>query len=168
VVLFAGLLLAGWWVARRAGDVSRVAAALAAGGAALAALAINQPIVHAFHQARPYSTLPNILVLATRSTDPSFPSDHATMAGAVAAGLWFVSRRLGIVAAVAALLMAFTRVYTAAHYPADVAAGLALGGLVAAIAWLVLRGPLTRLIAALAGTRLRPVLVAPAAGPQLS
>jgi undecaprenyl-diphosphatase len=90
------------------------------------------------------------------------------MAGAVAAGLWFVSRRLGIVAAVAALLMAFTRVYTAAHYPADVAAGLALGGLVAAIVWLVLRGPLTRLIAALAGTRLRPVLVAPAAGPQLS
>jgi undecaprenyl-diphosphatase len=168
VVLFAGLLLAGWWVARRAGDVTRVAAALAAGGATLAALAINQPIVHAFHEARPYSTLPNILVLATRSTDPSFPSDHATMAGAVAAGLWFVSRRLGIVAAVAALLMAFTRVYTAAHYPADVAAGLALGGLVAAIAWLVLRGPLTRLIAALAGTRLRPVLVAPAAGPQLS
>jgi undecaprenyl-diphosphatase len=99
------------------------------------------------------------LVLADRSTDPSFPSDHATMAGAVVVGLWFVSRRLGIVAAIAALLMAFARVYIAAHYPADVAAGLLLGGLVAALTWLLVRRPLTRLAGALAGTRLRPVLV---------
>src|SRR3954462_11346471 len=33
VVLFAGLLLAGWWIARRSGEVARVAAAITAGGA---------------------------------------------------------------------------------------------------------------------------------------
>jgi membrane-associated phospholipid phosphatase len=32
---------------------------------------------------------------ATHSTDPSFPSDHATMAGAVTVGLFLGNRRLG-------------------------------------------------------------------------
>ena len=67
------------------------------------------------------------------------------MAGAVAAGLLLVSRRLGLVAAVAALLMAFSRVYIAAHYPWDVLAGLALGAAVAPLGWLLLRRPLTAL-----------------------
>ena len=83
--------------------------------------------------------VPGILVLANRSTDPSFPSDHATMAGAAAVGLWIVNRRLGIVAAAAALLMAITRVYIAAHYPGDVLAGLLLGAIVAIGTWLLLR-----------------------------
>ncbi|MGW7685196.1 phosphatase PAP2 family protein [Kribbella sp. NPDC054772] len=159
VVLFAALLLAGWWIARRSGRMVGVAAALCAGGATLLAVAVNQPIVHAVHEARPYASLQNILVLANRSTDPSFPSDHATMAGAAAAGLWIVDRRLGIVAATAAVLMAGTRVYIAAHYPGDVLAGLLLGAIVAIGTWLLLRRTLTRLVTAAAGTRLRPVLV---------
>ncbi|MFF0345970.1 phosphatase PAP2 family protein [Kribbella sp. NPDC004875] len=159
VLLFAALLLAGWWVARRSGRMVGVAAALCAGGATLLAVAVNQPIVHAVHEARPYASLRNIVVLANRSTDPSFPSDHATMAGAVAAGLWIVDRRLGIIAATAAVLMAGTRVYVAAHYPADVVAGLLLGAIVAIGTWLLLRRSLTRLVTAIAGTRLRPVLV---------
>ncbi len=160
VIVFAALLLAGWWIARRTAVVSRVAAAIAAGGATVIAVAVNQPLVHAVNEARPYTTLPHILVLASRSPDASFPSDHATMAGAVAVGLWIVHRRLGIVAAMAAVLMAFTRVYIAAHYPADVAAGLLLGGVVAALTWLLVRHPLTRLVSSVAGTRLRPALVA--------
>ncbi|GAA1596773.1 undecaprenyl-diphosphatase [Kribbella hippodromi] len=159
VVLFGVLLVAGWWVARRSGQVAGVAAAIAAGGATLLAVAVNQPIVHAVHEARPYTTLPNILVLANRSTDPSFPSDHATMAGAAAVGLWIVNRRLGIIAAAAAVLMAFTRVYIAAHFPADVVAGLLLGAIVALGTWLLLRRPLTWAVEAVATTRLRPVLV---------
>ena len=53
---------------------------------------------------RPYTVLPNILVLAHRSTDYSFPSDHAVMAGAVAGGLFLVNRRLSAIAIVAAPL----------------------------------------------------------------
>ena len=67
-------------------------------------------------EARPYAVLPHILVLAHCSTDPSFPSDHAVLAGAVAAGLWLVNRRLGNVAVLAAAAMAFARVYIGAHY----------------------------------------------------
>jgi membrane-associated phospholipid phosphatase len=85
VVLFALLLLAGWWVARRAGR--GMTAAVWAPVGMLLALAVNQPLVAAAAEARQYTTLHNILVLAAPSTDPSFPSDHATMAGAIAAGL---------------------------------------------------------------------------------
>jgi undecaprenyl-diphosphatase len=44
-------------------------------------------------------------------------------------------------------------VYIAAHYPWDVAAGLALGAIVAVAGWLLLRRPLIALVAWL---RLRP------------
>ena len=46
VGLFAGVLLGGWWIGRRSGEVGRVARAITAGGATLLALAVNQAIVH--------------------------------------------------------------------------------------------------------------------------
>lgn len=155
VVLFAALLLLGYFLARRQAPVRQVAAAVWAGAATLAAVALNQPIASAVNERRPYTVYHHILVLAHRSADPSFASDHATMAGAVAAGLLVVSRRLGSVAAVAALLMAFARVYIGAHYPVDVLAGLALGGAVAGIGWLALRTPLTALAGRAADSPLR-------------
>ena len=68
-----------------------------------------------------------------------------------AAGLLLFSRSLGLVAAAAAVLMAFSRVYVAAHYPWDVLAGLALGALVAVVGWLLLRRLLVALVAWLRG-----------------
>jgi membrane-associated phospholipid phosphatase len=164
IVLFAGLLVAGWWTARRSGDPRSMAVALLAGASTLLAVAVNQPLVALVHEPRPYTTHPGILVLAQRSTDWSFPSDHATMAGAAAAGLWFLSRRLGVTATVAALLMGFARVYIAAHYPADVLAGLALGAVVAAVVCLLVRRVSTRLVVAVARTRFQPLVAAPAPG----
>jgi membrane-associated phospholipid phosphatase len=159
VVLFAGLLLAGWWIARDQGP-RVMAAALWSGAGTLVAVAGNQPIVHHVHEARPYTVHPHILVLAHHSADFSFPSDHAVMAGAVTAGLWLVSKRLGAVAAVAALLMGAARVYIAAHYPHDVLAGFALGAGVVLIGWLLLSRPLTWLVELLGRTPLRALLSA--------
>jgi len=156
VVLFAVLLGWGWWIARRRG--SGMPAALWAPLATLLAVAVNQPIVAAVAEPRPYTVLPHLLVLATPSADPSFPSDHATMAGAVAAGLLLVDRRLGAVAALAAVLMGFARVYIAAHYPQDVLAGFALGALVTLIGYVVVRRLLTVLVLRLEQTRARPLL----------
>jgi undecaprenyl-diphosphatase len=115
--------------------------------ATLLAVAVNQPVGRQVAEARPYVTHPHLLVLATRTSDFSFPSDHAVMAGAAAAGVLLVSRRLGLAAAALAVLMACTRVYIAAHYPWDVVAGLALGAAVSVLGWLVLRGLLTALTA---------------------
>src|SRR3954469_6890142 len=142
VVLFAALLLAGVLL-RRAGADRALAAAGWAPPAGLLTLGLNQPLVAAFAEARPYTTHHGLLVLASRSSDFSLPSDHAVMAGAAAAALWLVSRALGALATGAALVMAFSRVYIAAHYPWDVAAGLAFGALVALVGWLLLRRLLT-------------------------
>ena len=144
VVLFAALLLAGVLVARR-GSTRDLAAAGWACLATLLAVALNQPVGHLFAEARPYAVHPGLLRLADPTRDFSFPSDHAVMAGAVAAGLLLVSRRLGLAAVAAAVLMAFARVYIAAHYPWDVLAGLVLGAAVAAFGWVLLRRPLTAL-----------------------
>ncbi len=159
VVLFAVFLIVGWWIARHR-DAPTMAIALWAPFGMLLAIAVNQPIGNAVREARPYTSLSDILVLVHRSTDFSFPSDHAVMAGAVATGVLLVDRRLGAVAWVAALLLAFSRVYIAAHYPHDVVVGLLLGSAVALVtAWLA-RRPLARLVQSLEGTRLRPLLTA--------
>jgi membrane-associated phospholipid phosphatase len=167
VVLFAALLLAGVW-RTRTGDDRTLAAAGWACVATPIAVGLNQPLVAAFAEARPYTTHPHLLVLATRSTDFSFPSDHAVMAGAAAAGLWLASRVLGAIATVAALVMAVARVYIAAHYPWDVVAGLVVGAWIALVGWALLRVALTWLTGRL---RCRPgvrrVFPSPASAPSL-
>lgn len=57
----------------------------------------------------------------------SFPSDHAVLTFCVAAGLWMVSRRLGMLAAAYGLVTNLARVYAGIHYPTDVVVGLILG-----------------------------------------
>lgn len=154
----AALLGAGWWIARRSGEPTRTAAALWAGLGAVLAVAASQPLVAAVREPRPSATLHTLLVLADPTSDYSFPSDHAVLAGAVAAGLLLVHRRLGLLAAAAALLLGFARIYIAAQYPRDVAAGLVLGGLVVLVGWTLLRAVLTVFVRWLSTTRLRPLV----------
>jgi undecaprenyl-diphosphatase len=162
VVVLAALLVAGWQVARRSGQPALIAGAMWAPAAAIAAAA-TVPLIAAYvAEARPYASMSGLLVLAHRSTGFSYPSGHATMAGAVAAGLFMVHRRLGLIAAAAALLLAFAGVYTAAHYPDDVTAGLILGMTVTLAGHGLLEGPLTRLAAGLLRRREgRPVTGGP-------
>jgi undecaprenyl-diphosphatase len=64
----------------------------------------------------------------------SFPSDHAAMALALAVGLWFVSRRIGVAAIIYAfVIICLPRVYLGIHYPTDIIAGALIGS---GIAWL--------------------------------
>jgi membrane-associated phospholipid phosphatase len=73
--------------------------------------------------------------------DWSFPSNHATLAGAMAVTTLLLSRRLGLLALPLAALAAFSRVFVGVHYPHDVAAGLLLGALVAALVTPLLARP---------------------------
>src|SRR5690348_11099664 len=81
LVLFALVLVAGLLVSRH-GSARDLAAAAWAPLAMLLALELNQPLGHAVHELRPYDTHHDLLVLVARTTDFSFPSDHAVMSGA--------------------------------------------------------------------------------------
>ena len=158
VVLFALLLALSWWLARRSGSPRAMAASLWAPVGAVIAIALNQPLGRAVHEARPYTVFPHELVLVARTHDFSFPSDHAVMAGAVAAGVLLVDRRLGLLTCLLALLLAFARVFVGAHFPLDVEAGLLFGAAVSLVGYLLVRVPLARLVQRLSRTQLRPLL----------
>jgi undecaprenyl-diphosphatase len=158
IVFFAVLLVVSYADARWHDDLHAVAASVWAGGAALIAVGVGQLIGNAIDRARPYDAMSGVHVLVDRTTDFSFPSDHATAVGAVAMGLLFAHRRLGVVAGVAALVMVFTRAYVGAHYPGDVIAGLALGAGVAAIGYVTVLPTLDRLARWCAHTAMRPLL----------
>jgi len=58
----------------------------------------------------------------------SFPSDNAVLFFALATSLWFVSRRIGVLAALyATFAVCLPRVYLGEHWPTDILAGAAIG-----------------------------------------
>lgn len=160
-VLIALLLVVGWLQARvRPGAAGQVAVAVLTGCAAVVAVLVNQNVVSAvIGRARPCAAMPDAQALLPCSADYSMPSDHAVIAGALVVGLWVLQRRLGVVAAVLALLLAFSRVYVGVHYPSDVAVGLLFGAAVAAAVVFGLRGWATGLAQRLLGTSFRPLVV---------
>ncbi len=162
IVLFAVLLLLAYFDARRNDDHEALAASIWAGGAALVALGIGQLIGRTVGRARPYDTLDHVHLLVARTTDFSFPSDHATVAGAVAVGILLANRRWGTVAMISAALMAFARVYVGAHYPGDVLAGLLLGATVAVAGHMVVVPLLRRLVDRVSATPVRRLVTSAA------
>lgn len=143
VALLAGLALAGrsWRspAARRG--------AVAAAGSALAALALAQVLAHAWVRTRPYAADPGgVHLFIAASGDPSFPSDHAAAAFAIAIALLLRHRRGGWAALGLALCISIGRVVVGTHYPSDVAGGALLGSLTALALWHpAVRAPLHRL-----------------------
>lgn len=139
VALLALALLVAWWVARHDLEPDRAVARVlwAAGGTVVIWGIAHYGLKPLVAEKRPYLVLPHVEVLLTRTTGYSFPSGHATVAGAVIAGL-FVARRwiIATVATVLGFLLAFGRVYVGMHFPGDVAAGLAIGAaFVLVFAW---------------------------------
>lgn len=120
-LLYAGLL--GWLALSRDirfWRVLLVTGAVFVAGTALRA-AINRP--------RPYETLGCAPLFPKDTVGKSMPSRHSFSAAVIAAAAWAIWPPLGIAGAVFALLIAATRVLTGVHYPSDVLAGLAFGGL---------------------------------------
>jgi undecaprenyl-diphosphatase len=115
-------LVLGWVLGRPLERRGAVLALLAAGGALL----VNQVLIRIWDRPRPFLAHP-VHVLVSRSTDSSFPSDHAAASIAIAVAVLLMHRRLGWLVLATAALVCFSRVYVGAHYPGDVLAGGAIG-----------------------------------------
>ena len=145
VVLVALTFLVPWKTRRRE---RRSGAVLATASAGLSLL-LNQPIAHLVDRARPYLAHPgHAHLLIARSHDPSFPSDHATGAFALAFAIWLYDRAFGGILLAIAAILSFARVYVGTHYPSDVVAGALIG--MAVVAALYLLGPARRPIESVA------------------
>lgn len=120
-----------WWVKTDRQNTRHVA--VSAGLAFFLGLAFNQIILLFVDRARPYVAEVSTLLTAP-SLDPSFPSDHATAAFAIVMTFAFSGMpRRAFWFGVAALVVAFSRVYIGTHYVSDVVGGMVTGALAAAI-----------------------------------
>jgi undecaprenyl-diphosphatase len=128
VPVYAAATLALWLLARPYGLTRWKRATVAALLSASLALLANQAIAHLWDRPRPFAAHPLATHLfAAPSTDPSFPSDHAAAAFAIAVAVLALSRPLGAAFVAAATLIAASRVVVGLHYPSDVLAGAAVG-----------------------------------------
>ena len=160
LTLLALLLVAAWLLGRRRSEAPRLTAtAFLVGVGAVLALLANQAIGPAIARTRPCHALTHPEVLLHCASDSSFPSDHAMIAGAFAAGLLLLNRRIGTAALMLALLLAFARIYVGVHYPSDVAGGLAIGAAIGVLVVLTLRPAAARVASRLLQTPLRPLVV---------
>ncbi|MGV8075635.1 MAG: phosphatase PAP2 family protein [Syntrophobacteraceae bacterium] len=90
---------------------------------------MHNPILH-FNV--PYGIKPTTL-----DSWSSFPSDHAVLFFALATGILFISRKIGILAiAYVLVVICFPRVYLGLHYPTDILCGALIG---IGIVWLVIK-----------------------------
>ena len=130
-VLVSAVALQWWWRAK-ALDKNRHTI-IAAGLSFTLGLACNQVILLFIQRPRPYAAgITHLLIPA--SSDPSFPSDHATATFAIAAAfLLHGALRRGALFILLALIVSFSRVYIGTHYLSDVVGGCLIGLLAALV-----------------------------------
>jgi undecaprenyl-diphosphatase len=164
LLVFVALFAFAWWQAR-SGSAALMASALLAPLGTAAAYLLSEVLKTFIHEERPCRSLAEAATVlkCPEVGDWSFPSNHSTIAASAAVGLILYRRKFAPWLATLAVLMAFSRVFVGAHYPHDVAVGLALG---AAVAWLVARLATTRATTLVTSLRRDPrlalVLGAPA------
>jgi undecaprenyl-diphosphatase len=130
VVIYAVALVVLWLAADPGGERTFKVAALAGAVSAGLALLVNRLVASAWERPRPYEAHPGVYHL-TSSHDPSFPSDHASAAFAIAVAIVLIAGRIGWLFLAAATVIALGRLFIGAHYPGDVLAGAAIGTAVA-------------------------------------
>ena len=158
LVLLAVLLAAAAWPARSRGP-RQVAATVLGGVGVVLALAVSEVVKVLAAQDRPCRTLADLAAVAPCPPvgDWSLPSNHATLAAALAAALIWSVPRLWPLALSLAGLVAAARVGLGVHYPHDVVDGLVLGAVVVSASVLSLRRAATRWVTVTARV---PVLAA--------
>jgi undecaprenyl-diphosphatase len=128
VPFFAAATVALWLLARPYAEAKWKLASASALAAAGLALAVDQVISHLWDRPRPFITHhASTHLLAAPSPDPSFPSDHAAAAFAIAFAVLAFSRRAGVFFLAVATAIGLSRIALGLHYPTDVLAGVVVG-----------------------------------------
>lgn len=137
VPVLALMVLLGLWFAGSSGaerlriQIGVFVALVAMGFSSLAVYIITA----LYSRPRPF-LVHDVELLFYQPTDSSFPSNPVAVTFAMAVGVWFINRRLGLVLIAVVGWYAFARVYAGVHYPLDVAASMAIGTVVAvAVLW---------------------------------
>jgi undecaprenyl-diphosphatase len=89
-----------------------------------------QLINHAWSRTRPFIDL-EATVIFYRPTDPSFPSNSASVLFGMAWGIFLYNRKAGSILLALSFLQGLSRIYVGVHYPLDILAGAAVGLMVA-------------------------------------
>lgn len=104
---------------------------------ALAACLISWSIAflikHFFPTTRPFLINHKEIEVIFAPTDGAFPSEHTTLAFALAVTIYLHDRKVGWVFLISALLIGVARVIANVHYPVDIIGGAFLGTIVAVI-----------------------------------
>lgn len=117
-----------WVIARPGGSLQLKLATACAGLAAVLSLVANVVLGTIWYHDRPFVTHPSQTVLLIRhAPDNGFPSEHASVAFAVAFGVAVFHRRLGLLFLVLAAMIALDRIFVGVHYPADLVASFLVG-----------------------------------------
>jgi undecaprenyl-diphosphatase len=95
---------------------------------------LSQALKRSLHRPRPTSAIHGFEALAENPDRFSFPSGHTTAAFAAAVALAGAPFGIGPAALLLAVGIGLSRVYLGAHYPLDVAVGVALGSAAGALA----------------------------------
>ena len=135
VLITLSLFLFGFWFA---GSSSKVRESYQQRiiGAPISIVLVNVTIVIIntiglpFSRTRPFhqhpEALETTLALFYPPPDPSFPSNSAAVAFVLVSTTWGLNKKIGFIATILGLGLAFSRIYAGVHYPLDVIAGIAL------------------------------------------
>jgi undecaprenyl-diphosphatase len=92
------------------------------------ALLANAVLGQLWYHPRPFADHPkSTLLLVHHGADNSFPSDHASVAFAIAFAVLVFHRRLGILLLVVAAGVGLDRIFVGVHYPIDVLTSVFVG-----------------------------------------
>lgn len=136
----------GWWVWKGRREALKVIAVLAL-AIGMADFANHRLFKQLVKRPRPEKAGVAVVLRTPSHAGWSFPSNHAMNMGAAASALSCAYPAWAPAFWAGALLVAYSRVYCGVHFPADVLAGLVLGGLLGRlVAYLLLgagpaRGP---------------------------
>lgn len=126
-----------WWYPRiyrtALGPLNRLTQAIEFGCSFATTFVLVQYIKLVIAYPRPFSVLPETVLLVPDQGGYSFPSMHTALTVCVAISVYVHHRRLGLLLFLFALLVGISRMYVGVHYPIDVVVGALIGGGIAGL-----------------------------------